>query len=263
MTDNIKKPHRYGEGGTLLKTFSEHSTERIFLVAVCANGDKKMKKIILMTFIAFVLGAAVYNFLPKQKIIHQSGTIPLSNKRELINNSSVIIKGTVNKILPSTWSNPNFEKGKNVRNIIQTDILINVDDVYKNKPYNDKVVTIRIDKGKVGDTTITSEGYPDFIVGEEVILFLSEDDGDLANPDENYYVLTGMLQGKFSLKESKGSEKIFTNKTDEDSAVEKDSFKLSTIKEEIKSTLGDLKKNPIPKMTKEEIRLQNEKIFGK
>lgn len=222
-----------------------------------------MKKIILMTFISFVLGATIYNFLPKQVLIQTSGDIAIKNKRELINDSSVIIKGTVNKILPSTWSNPNFEKGVDARNIIQTDILINIDDVYKNKPYNEEVVTVRINKGKVGGTTSTSEGYPDFTLGEEVVLFLSEDDGDLANPDEDYYVLTGMIQGKFSLKESKGSEKTFTNMIDQDLAIEKDSFELSTIKQEINNALDDLKRNPIPKMSKEEIRIQNEKVFGK
>lgn len=98
-----------------------------------------------------------------------------------------------------------------------------------------------------------------------MILFLSEDDGDLANANENYYVLTGMIQGKFLLNESKSTnnEKTFTNKTAVESVIEKDSFELSTIKEEIKNTLDDLKKNPIHKMTKEEIRLNNEKIFGK
>ncbi len=190
-------------------------------------------------------------------IISVNGTYPLKSKIELINDASVIIKGTVKEILPSKWSNPDFKKGKDVRNIIQTDITVDVDDVYKGTSNNTKTVTVRIDKGTIGDTVMVSDGYPDFILREEVVLFLSEDDGDLANTNEDYYVLTGMLQGKFSLKESKSSDKIFENVNG------RDTFKLSSIKEEIKTTLDNLKKNPIPKKTKEEIRKQNEKVFGK
>ncbi len=39
-------------------------------------------------------------------------------------------------------------------------------------------------------------------------------------------------------------------------------FKITSIKDEIKNTLDELKNNPINKMTKEEIRKQNEKVFG-
>jgi len=222
-----------------------------------------MKKVILATIISFVLGVTLYNYIPKQVKIHTSGEIALKSKRELINDSSVIIKGRVHDILPSKWSNPNHEKGIEVRNIIQTDVLININEVYKGNPYNENNITVRIDKGEIGNTTMISEGYPDFMPDEEVILFLSEDDGDLANPNENYYVLTGMVQGKFSLKENRGSESIFANKVNNNkSTVTKDSFKLPTIRDEINRILDDLEKNPLPKMTKEEIQEQNKKIFG-
>ena len=83
------------------------------------------------------------------------------------------------------------------------------------------------------------------------------DDGDLANPNENYYVLTGMLQGKFLLKEGKNYDIIHKNGSNTDT------FMLSSINKEIKDTLNYLEKNPIPKMTKEEIRIQNERVLGK
>ena len=65
-----------------------------------------------------------------------------------------------------------------------------------------------------------------------------------------------MLQGKFSLKESNSNDKIFKNTNGNE-------FKITSIKDEIKNTLDELKNNPINKMTKEEIRKQNEKVFGK
>lgn len=224
--------------------------------------QKTNSKLILITLASIVIGFSVYYFLPKQQVIIQSGIIAEKNKRELINDASVIINGKVKKSLPSFWSNPNLEKGATIRNIIQTDVVITINEVFKGKPYSDKEIKVRIDKGKIGNTTSISEGYPDFITEEEVVLFLSEDDGDLANPAENYYVLTGMTQGKFTLKEVKGSEKIFTNNIASDFAFEKDSFKLSTIKTEINNILEDLNKNPIRKMTKEEIKEQNKKLFG-
>ncbi|MDQ0194906.1 hypothetical protein [Paenibacillus wynnii] len=222
-----------------------------------------MKKMLVATVFSFLLGVALFSFIPQQIKIEASGDIPILSKRDLINNASVVIRGTVDKILPSSWSNPDFAKGLEVRNTIQTDVLIKVNEVYKNKPYDNSVVTVRIEAGKVGNTTLTSEGYPTFQPGEEVVLFLSEDDGDLANPNENYYVLTGMLQGKFSLNEKTSTDKTFVNKSDNDLLNGKDSFKLSTIGEEINSTLKDLKLKPIQKLTKEEIRIQNEKVFGK
>ena len=176
------------------------------------------------------------------------------------------MKRTVKEIKPSFWSNPNLEKGESVRNIIQTDFIVNVEKAYKNKPYNDSEVTVRIDKGTVGDTTLESEGVPDFNVGDEVVLFLSKDDSDLANPNEVYYVVTGMSQGKFTLKKpevgSKSTDKTFVNRLTKDNTKERDSFKLSTLEQEINTTLDDLKKNPIKKMSKEEIEEINKQTLG-
>jgi hypothetical protein len=215
------------------------------------------RNILLLCCLVFILGITTYFFIPKTKVITVDGIIAAKDKTDLINDASVIIKGTVNKLLPSEWSNPDFKKGENIRNIIQTDIVIDIDEVYKGTPYDSKSVTVRIEKGKVGNVEMKSEGFPDFIPGEEVILFLQEDDGDLLEPNENYYRLTGMCQGKFTLSESTDTEKIFKN------AHDKDTLKLSSVKKEINDTLEYLKKNPLPRMTKEEIRKNNEKVLGK
>ena len=227
---------------------------------------KSMKRnIIILCCFAFVLGIGITTYLvmPKQKVIPVNESIEGKSKLDLINDASVIIRGTVNKSLPSKWSNPDYKRGENVRNLIQTDIIVDVNEVYKGTPYDSKAITVRIHKGKVGNVVWKSEGYPDFTDGEEVILFLSEDDGDVAT-NENYYVLTGMCQGKFSLdtssnsaKNDKSVDKVFKN------FLDKDSLKLSTVKTEINDTLEYLKKNPLPRMTKEEIRKNNEKLFGK
>ncbi|MBY0011224.1 hypothetical protein [Paenibacillus typhae] len=214
-------------------------------------------------FIAFLVGFISINSLSPNKVVQVSGTIAEKGKVELINDSSLIIYGHVDEVLPSFWSNPEMIKGADVRNIIQTDILVNVREAYKGTPYSNQI-KVRINKGQVGDTLVLSEGYPDFTSGEEVVLFLSEDDGDLAEPDENYYVLTGMVQGKFELSSIIGKQKTFSNKVIEDDGVNvnKEDFSLTTIKTEIESTLKELEENPIPKMTKEEIEENNKKVLG-
>ena len=215
------------------------------------------RNIIILCSLVFIIGITTYFLIPKQKIITVNGIIADNSKMDLINDSSVIVRGTVNKLLPGKWSNPDFKKGKDVRNIIQTDIIIDISDVYKGIPYDNKAITVRIEKGEVGNVKMISEGYPDFSPGEEVILFLSIDEGDLAEPNENNYVLTGMLQGKFTLAQSTSSDKIYKSPHD------KDTLKLSSVKNEIDDALEYLKKNPLPRMTKEEIRKNNEKLFGK
>lgn len=163
-----------------------------------------MKKLIFITLLSFSLGFSAISFFPKTVLVEVSGDIAIKNKKELVNDSEIIIKGKVAEVLPSFWSNPDFEKGMEIRNIIQTDILVDVEKVYKNKIDVSETIKVRINKGTIGETIYKSEGYPDFEIGEEVVLFLAEDDSDLANPDENYYVLTGMTQGKFFLPEGKG-----------------------------------------------------------
>lgn len=215
-----------------------------------------MRKMAISCLVLFLAGFGVYYSIPKDVVTVTSGEIALKDKRTLVDDADIILRGTVLEIKPSFWR----EKGKDVRNIIQTDVVVNVEEIYKSESFNEKSVTVRIDKGKVGKTISKSEGYPDFEIKEEVILFLSKDDGDLANPEENYYVLTGMSQGKFVFDQDTSDDKVFVNKVD---SIKKDKLTLRTAKSEISEIIADLKKNPRPKMSKEEINQQNEKIFGK
>ena len=98
------------------------------------------------------------------------------------------------------------------------------------------VLMFEIDKGQVGNMKWNSEGYPDFTTGEEVVMFLSKDDSDVANPNENYYVLTGMKQGEFFLIEKTSTDKKFGNG--------KDVLSMSTLKEDISKELEKYKKLP-------------------
>jgi len=181
-----------------------------------------MKKKILITSIIIICAGllAVYFKFGMTKVVKVGGSIASVSRTELIQRSALIVKGEAAEILPSKWSNPDFVKGKGKRNIIQTDIKIKVDKVFKGNLDKDYVV-VRIDKGKVGNTEYISEGYPDFKVGKKLVLFLSRDDSDIKT-DEDYYVLTGMNQGYFAEK----TQDSYVN-------VKGDEVNINNFKEEI------------------------------
>lgn len=179
-----------------------------------------------------------------------SGIMPGFSKEDLVQKADVIIKGVVNNVEESEWSNNNPFIKNSTRNVLQTDIKVDIKEVIKGQPYDEDNVVVRINKGENADTIYESEGYPDFEEGEEVILFLSIDDSMLKS-SENYYILTGMRQGKFTLE-------------DQDSYVFSSDDRDIT-KEEVYDIIEDFEKGIMPysiEMTKEEIRENNKELFG-
>lgn len=151
-----------------------------------------------------------------KEVHYISGMIAKRNKSELILDSDLIICGTVLDFLDSKWSNEGFVRS-GISNILQTDVIISIDDIIYGDCEND-TVAVRINKGEDENTIVYSDGYPDFEIGEKVLLFLARDDSDVAT-DEDYYVICGMLQGKYNLDENSqtfnshnsGNTSIYTN----------------------------------------------------
>ncbi|OPZ94965.1 MAG: hypothetical protein BWY74_00129 [Firmicutes bacterium ADurb.Bin419] len=214
----------------------------------------------LISLIA-VVSISVYNLMPTKKVINNSNSlIVLKSKSELIIDSDIIVNGKVKEILPSKWSNPEMIKGDNIRNILTTDIVVEVSKVLKGTPSNDKSVIVRIEKGYDTDTQVISDGYPDFEVGEKVILFLSKDDSDIADNTSDYYVLTGMCQGKFELLSVEG---IKNEEYVSSANWLKEKISTSSFESDIENIIEENKKNPKRHLTKEEIKTNNEKVIGK
>jgi len=238
-----------------------------------------MKRTICIICLAFLLGIGTFQIYQhnvlstanfEKNIIKQSCVIPYKSQSDLTRDSDVIIKGTVKEILPSKWSNPGMKKGDSVRNILQTNVVVNIEEIIKGTPYNSEEINVRINKGETDDDIVISDGYPDFINGEEVLLFLSTDNSDVANKNENYYVLTGMIQGKYTITEKNGvindsessgkdNDKIVSCAYDPDS---KNQESLSDFKKEILN-IKYQEHNPVEKMTPEEIEKNNEAVLGK
>ena len=59
------------------------------------------RNILISCCLAFIIGVAVFNLMPKEEKIIVQGQHPIKSKIELINDASVIMKGTVKEILPS------------------------------------------------------------------------------------------------------------------------------------------------------------------
>ena len=213
------------------------------------------KKIVFIACISVCIGCLttllIYSFKPNEVIV--TGLIPARTEQELILDSDIIISGTVQKIEKSKWSNPDNEmRGK--RNVLQTDIIIDINELLSGNYYS-KTTTVRINKGydSITRTRYISDGYPDFSVGENVLLFLSRDDGDLAT-DEDYFVITGMRQGKFILNDDKTLKRDNNNYT------------IKTISELKQRIITEKKNNPDWKEKRaaqaEQARIQNAQLFG-
>lgn len=140
------------------------------------------------------------NIIPEKKIISSALLAPYSQSR-LESRAELVVSGKITKINNSKWSNPDKKLGKQLRNDIVTDVSILVNETYKGT--SSKEITVRTKKGKIGKTTHQNSSDADFIVGEDVLLFLMKDDDMTSATPEDYYVLTGLHQGKF-VKNSNG-----------------------------------------------------------
>lgn len=143
-----------------------------------------------------------------KKVMGVSGLMPYRSESEMILYSDIIICGHVSEIKESKWSNPDYVRGGNVRNILQTDIVVDID----NKMYGDtdsKSVVVRINKGEDENTIFCDENTPDFTLNENVLLFLARDDSDVKT-DEDYYVLVAKKQSKYVLPDNEAMTSAYS-----------------------------------------------------
>jgi len=156
-----------------------------------------IRKLVFMFVFSVLLGSTLYFVIPQTVTVKTSCLVIEKSMEELILDSNIIIKGKVLGKHPSKWSNPDFLKGDEISNILQTDVKILVTDVLKGTPYNSNMILVRIDKGSTEGIEFVSDDIPDFIEGQDVLLFLSIDDSDVAVFTEDYYILNGMGQGLY------------------------------------------------------------------
>ena len=105
---------------------------------------KNKKRYLLCSFIIISMITCIsvgvsYNNVEKQEI-YISGIMPIKTETEMYLDSDVIVKGTIKEILDSKWSNSNFERGEHISNVLQTDVVVNVDEVYEGEVSGESVV---------------------------------------------------------------------------------------------------------------------------
>ena len=140
---------------------------------------------------------------------------------------------------------------------------------YKLSESETDTVAVRIGKGEDETTIVYSEGYPDFTVGEKVLLFLARERGDVAT-DEDYYILVGMNQGKYNLEDS-GKAEGANMKDSADGAkyvnleypAENRTFEIGALKQQIKDE-HEKRPNYREERAKKEVetRERNKELFG-
>ena len=175
----------------------------------------------------------------EKKEIFIDGLIANKPNDLLILDSDLIVTGKVSGFGKSKWSNPNFERGEEISNVMQTDVYVSVDSVLYGDASSEKIA-VRIDEGEDETTIFHSDGYPDFEIGKPILLFLARDRSDVAT-DEDYYILVGMKQGKYDLDDSSKAEggnikdaanadnAKYVNLTDENRT-----FEIGALKQQIK-----------------------------
>ena len=218
---------------------------------------KKLWVLIIVVLCLGITGIIIYNNRPVKEVVI-SGSIAHLTQEELILNSDLIITGTVTKINESQWRHLGNDKDGWVT-VLQTDIEIKIDEKIFGE-YDSDIAVVRVDKGydKKTRTKYISDGFPDFYEGESVLMFLSRDDG-IMNTGENYFLPTGMIQGKWSF--DKETEKIDNDKTPENYSLEGKT--IGEMKSEVKEQIT---KNPNYKeeraLKREETRKRNIELFG-
>lgn len=196
----------------------------------------------------------------------------IANKPDdlLILDSDLIVTGKVSGFGKSKWSNPNFERGEEISNVMQTDVYISVDSILYGDASSEKIA-VRIDEGEDETTIFHSDGYPDFEIGKPILLFLARDRSDVAT-DEDYYILVGMKQGKYDLDDSSKAEQ--GNMKDDASAdnakyvnleypAENRTFEIGALKQQIKDEHEKRPNYREERAQKEaEIEERNKELFG-
>lgn len=183
-----------------------------------------MKKLILpislLTILAIIITGVVF-FIPKEKKVNLSLLVVDQDVTSLTKDSVAIAIGTIKDILPSSLGMDNSGN-----RIVFTDYVLIVKNTIKGNV--DEEVKIRIIGGSVGEGknkfSVFAEDEPDFVRGEEVLVFLSKNSGGFFDLPVDYYAVKGSFQGKYQ---------IINNEARNPKGI----FKLDKIMNEINSTL--------------------------
>lgn len=173
---------------------------------------------ILTAFTLLITSLYVQHVESKQTSLTSKNTInvidallPDLSVKDLVDNSTVIVKATVTSELPSQWTNVRNGITNDKPNTISTDYTFAVSNIIKGVVLDTNCIKVRVLKGEIGDLKVISNEISDFYIGENVLLFLRRDDSAFSYVDEDYYIITGWALGKYSQTSDENYKNSFNN----------------------------------------------------
>lgn len=209
----------YHEGEGLSNGRREKFDVRVWMGYNAEERGVKMRKnsvlvlLVAVLFVGGLTGCVRSRFVGEPQMMQSGGLMAVVSEQELILNSDLIVIGQVARVNPSRWTNPaiadvDFSGWADedlvgmVPNVLQTDIEIVIEEILFGER-DEGSLTVRIGGGidPVTGANMISEGFPWFREDERVLLFLARDDRrDALATGEDYFVVTGMRQGRFVLE---------------------------------------------------------------
>lgn len=168
------------------------------------------RKFLLLAMIVIIAGV-IYegnSYFRAGKRVSLNSLVIEQDLPSLTKNSTVIVVGTIEEILPSQIS---IDKNTGDK-IVITDYVLSPEKVIKGSVGKD--IIIRTIGGTVGEEknklTVIAEDSPDFKIGEKVLVFLSKGTDEFFDLSEGQYTVEGWFQGKYEIvdKNAKNVKKI-------------------------------------------------------
>lgn len=169
-----------------------------------------MKKYILYLLVVSciaVIGYGLINLVNQQKntdsnTINISASYRMFDQELLVNESEIAVKGTIEKVLDQKWNTSNNKKPTDIKgdDMIYRDIILKVSEVFKGNIGVDEKIIMRTFGGTVDNFTVQFDPQINFLKGEEVIVFLSNDDTPYnKQKTKDHYKILGGLQGIYRI----------------------------------------------------------------
>lgn len=165
----------------------------------------KIKVMAVVLLFAVVISIAGYLIVSNQakhnekKVVEVTSILRYMSETDLIMESDLVVTGRVVEKKQSKWSNPEYFRGDSVRNMLQTDYMIQVESVVKGEA--GEQIFVRLDGGEDAVQRVHYRSEAELNLGNEVLLFLARDDSDVATT-EDYYIVVGGKTGAYFIDES-------------------------------------------------------------
>ncbi len=148
--------------------------------------------------------------------------LPRMSLEELIQNVDAIVVATVVEIMPARWNNDVASEN----NTIYRDVILQAAQYLFGAPKSERLA-IRVDGGRIDNTTMIAEDEPVFVQGESCLLFLVRQTGMTPVPSGidslAYYRVALLRMGKWVY-----SDGVVTD-------TEGNSYSISLIREKIEA----------------------------